>query len=130
MGIVVLAVSARSPTRLLSTSTRSSRFDRDRQISRCMTAVYGSGVTTNGARDGRGVVHPRRDDEHVCTTSLQLLNRGDFEVLFESMPIISARGSKVACSDRYTWRGFRLLGLQRQHRGASLHSRHGRGIVR
>ena len=32
-------------------------------------------------RRGRTRRHPRRDDEHVCTTSLQLLNRGDFEVL-------------------------------------------------
>ncbi len=56
-----------------------------------MTAVYGSGVTTNGARATDETSVPGGTTDLFIATSLQLLNRGDFEVLFESMPIISAR---------------------------------------
>jgi len=59
---------------------------RDLAISEYMTGVYGSTVTTDGARSTRD----RTDDPNdtFISTSLQLLNRGDFEILFEEQPII------------------------------------------
>ncbi len=67
------------------------RFDRDRQISEYMTAVYGSGVSTDGARATNETSVPGGTTDMFIATSLQLLNRGDFEILFESVPIVSAR---------------------------------------
>jgi len=67
------------------------RFDRDRQISEYMTAVYGSGISTNGARATDETANPGGTTDMFIATSLQLLDRGDFEILFESVPIISAR---------------------------------------
>jgi hypothetical protein len=90
LGIVVLAVSARADSVTFDFNSLG-RFDRDRQISDYMTAVYGSGVTTNGARATDETSIPGGTTNMFIATSLQLLNRGDFEVLFESMPIISAR---------------------------------------
>lgn len=63
-------------------------FARDAGISEYMTGVYGSPVTTDGARSTR----ERTDDatNTFISTSLQLLNRGDFEILFGEVPIIGA----------------------------------------
>ncbi len=67
------------------------RFDRDNKISEYMTAVYGSGVSTDGARATDETATPGGTTDMFIATSLQLLNRGDFEILFETVPIISAR---------------------------------------
>jgi hypothetical protein len=90
LGIVVLAASARADSVTFDFNSLG-RFDRDRQISEYMTAVYGSGVTTGGARATDETSVPGGTTDLFIATSLQLLSRGDFEVLFESMPIISAR---------------------------------------
>lgn len=90
LGIVVLAASARADSVTFDFNSLG-RFDRDRQISEYMTAVYGSGVTTNGARVTDETSVSGGTTDMFIATSLQLLNRGDFEVLFESVPIISAR---------------------------------------
>ena len=67
------------------------RFDRDNKITEYMTAVYGSGVSTDGARATDETAAPGGTTDMFIATSLQFLNRGDFEILFETVPIISAR---------------------------------------
>lgn len=64
-------------------------FAWDNAISNYMTAVYGSTVTTDGAR----ATNERNDGrfDRFIATSLQLLNRGDFEILFEDIPIVGAQ---------------------------------------
>jgi hypothetical protein len=60
----------------------------DFAISDYMSEVYGSAVSTDGAR----TVHEVSQASDIfIVTSLQLLNRGDFEILFESLPIIGAQ---------------------------------------
>jgi|GEM_PF-5788653 len=58
-------------------------------ISDYMTTIYGSPITTDGARASRD----RTDDatDVFISTSLQLLNRGDFEILFGEVPISGAQ---------------------------------------
>lgn len=90
LGVVVLAANARADSVTFDFNSLG-RLDRDRQISDYMTAVYGSGVTTGGARASDDTSVPGETTGMFIATSLQLLNRGDFEVLFESIPIISAR---------------------------------------
>ena len=68
------------------------RFDRDRAISEYMTDLYGSPVSTDGAR----ATNERSDDPAgaeamFIATSFQLLQRGDFIILFENVPISGAQ---------------------------------------
>jgi hypothetical protein len=90
MGFLVFAGSARADSVTFDFNSLG-RFDRDRQVSDYMTAVYGSGITTDGTRATDETSTPGGTTDMFIATSLQLLNRGDFEILFESMPIISAR---------------------------------------
>ena len=67
-------------------------FSHDLAISSYMTGVYGSTVTTDGARssnDRTDVVEGERN--LFISTSFQLLDRGDFEILFGDIPIQAAR---------------------------------------
>jgi hypothetical protein len=60
----------------------------DFAISNYMSDVYGSGVSTDGAR----TVGERTDAADIfIATSLQLLGRGDFEIRFDTVPIIGAQ---------------------------------------
>lgn len=60
----------------------------DSVISNYMTDVYGSDISTDGARS----VAERDDDADIfIATSLQLLNRGDFIIEFLDVPILGAR---------------------------------------
>ena len=90
LGIVVLAASARADSVTFDFNSLG-RSDRALQISEYMTAVYGSGITTDGARVSDETTVLGETTDMFIATSLQLFNRVDFEVLFESMPIISAR---------------------------------------
>ncbi len=65
--------------------------DRDNPISDYMTAIYGSSVQTDGARVTDETSAPGGVTDLFIATSLQLLNRGDFEIDFGAVPIISAR---------------------------------------
>lgn len=67
------------------------RLNRDPQISDYMTAVYGSAVTTGGARATDDTSVPGGTTDMFIATSLQLLDRGDFEILFQTLPIVSAQ---------------------------------------
>jgi len=67
-------------------------FAHDFAISNYMTDVYGSAVATDGAlssnnRSDVGI----GETNFFIATSFQLLGRGDFEVLFEDLPIIGAQ---------------------------------------
>ncbi len=67
-------------------------FSHDLAISSYMSEVYGSTVTTDGARatnDRTDVVEGERN--LFIATSFQLLDRGDFEILFGELPIEAAR---------------------------------------
>ncbi|MDO8632226.1 MAG: hypothetical protein Q7R41_17215, partial [Phycisphaerales bacterium] len=90
LGIAVLAASTRADSVTFDFNSLG-RFDRDRQIGEYMTAVYGSGITTDGARATDETSVPEGTTDMFIATSLQLLNRGDFEILFASIPIISAQ---------------------------------------
>jgi hypothetical protein len=60
----------------------------DFAIGNYMSDIYGSGVSTDGAR----TVGERADAADVfIATSLQLLGRGDFEIRFDAVPIIGAQ---------------------------------------
>lgn len=61
------------------------RFDGSRNISDYMTTEYGSSITVDGARASRDATD---DTDMFIATSLQLLNRGDFEILFDETPIV------------------------------------------
>lgn len=65
--------------------------DRDNSISDYMTAVYGSNVETDGARVTDETSIPGGVTDLFIATSLQLLNRGDFEILFSDVPIIGVQ---------------------------------------
>jgi hypothetical protein len=65
--------------------------DRDNSISAYMTSVYGSAVDTDGARVTDETSIPGGVTDLFIATSLQLLNRGDFEIDFGSIPIISVQ---------------------------------------
>ena len=56
-------------------------------ISNYMTSLYGSEVTTAGAR----TVNDEAAGDVFIATSIQLLDRGDFEVLFAEVPITGAQ---------------------------------------
>lgn len=60
----------------------------DRAISDYMTEVYGSRVSSDGARTVAGEPDP---SNVLIATSLQLLDRGDFAILFEELPILGAQ---------------------------------------
>lgn len=60
----------------------------DRAISGYMTEVYGSQVSSDGARTVAGESDP---SDVLIATSLQLLDRGDFAILFEELPILGAQ---------------------------------------
>lgn len=62
--------------------------DRDNPISDYMSAVYGSPVATDGARVTDETSIPGGVTDLFIATSLQLLNRGDFEIDFGGVPII------------------------------------------
>ncbi|MEK6799451.1 MAG: hypothetical protein AABZ12_10830 [Planctomycetota bacterium] len=66
-------------------------LSRDSAISEYMTGVYGSAVTTGGARasNQRGD-EPTGNSNFFIATSLQLFSRGDFEILFADVPILGA----------------------------------------
>lgn len=60
------------------------RFDGPHAISDYMTAEYGSPITVDGAR----ATNDQNDDTNrLIATSIQLFNRGDFEILFQDTPI-------------------------------------------
>jgi hypothetical protein len=67
------------------------RFDRSAQLTDYMTNVYGSSITVEG-----GVVSNDRSDIGIgdtnffMATSFQLLERGDFEIFFDDVPIVGA----------------------------------------
>lgn len=65
--------------------------DRDRAISDYMTAIYGSSVETDGARVTDETALPGGVTDLFIATSLQLLNRGDFEIVFDDVPIIGVQ---------------------------------------
>lgn len=65
-------------------------FGRDAVISEYMTDVYGSTVTTDGARISNERTDPGGSTNKFIATSIQLLNRGDFIILFGELPIIGA----------------------------------------
>jgi len=65
--------------------------NRDNPISDYMTAVYGSSVETDGARVTDETSTPGGVTDLFIATSLQLLNRGDFEIVFGDVPIIGAQ---------------------------------------
>ena len=65
-------------------------FGRDVAISEYMTDVYGSTVTTDGARVSNERTDPGGSTNRFIATSVQLLDRGDFIILFEELPIIGA----------------------------------------
>jgi len=60
-------------------------FEGPRAIGEYMTSAYGSTVSVDSARTT--AVWNDADDRFIAT-SLQLFNRGDFEILFEETPII------------------------------------------
>jgi hypothetical protein len=82
-----------------SASAQSFTFDfnslenrnRDGAISDYMTAIYGSSVVTDGARVTDETSVPGGVTDLFIATSLQLLNRGDFEINFGAVPIISVQ---------------------------------------
>jgi hypothetical protein len=57
----------------------------DFAISNYMTSVYGSSVSTDGARS----LFDEEPDVFIAT-SIQLLGRGNFEVFFDDVPIVGA----------------------------------------
>jgi hypothetical protein len=61
----------------------------DFSISNYMSDLYGSAVSTNGARTVAGGASGVEDI--FIATSLQLLNRGDFIITFEDQPILGAQ---------------------------------------
>ncbi len=63
-------------------------FARDLAISNYMTEVYGSAVTTDGARASNERTDPGGSSNFFIATSFQLIERGDFEILFEEVPIV------------------------------------------
>lgn len=60
------------------------RFDGSRAISTYMTDQYGSPISVDGARATTDV---NDSTNRFIATSIQLLNRGDFEILFQDTPI-------------------------------------------
>ncbi len=62
--------------------------DRSTAISDYMTTVYGSTVSVSGAR---AFAQETDSSDIFIATSFQLFNRGDFEILFEDVPILGAR---------------------------------------
>jgi len=60
-------------------------LSRDVGVSDYMSGVYGSSISTSGARAS----HDRSDDvsDTFISTSLQLFDRGNFEILFDDVPI-------------------------------------------
>jgi hypothetical protein len=67
-------------------------FARDREIGEYMTDLYGSAVSTDGAvsSNDRSDI-PQGQTDFFIATSLQLFDRGNFEILFEEVPIIAAQ---------------------------------------
>lgn len=61
------------------------RFDGPRNISAYMTELYGTSVTVDGAR---ATTDADDETDRLIATSLQLFDRGDFEILFDEIPII------------------------------------------
>lgn len=61
------------------------RFDGPSRIGDYMTDLYGSSVTVETAR---ATTDADDASDRFIATSLQLFNRGDFEILFDEMPII------------------------------------------
>jgi len=61
------------------------RFDGSRNISDYMTDLYGTSITVAGAR---ATTDATDATDRFIATSLQLFNRGDFEILFDEMPIV------------------------------------------
>lgn len=61
------------------------RFDGSRNISTYMTDLYGTSITVDGAR---AATDANDAADRFIATSLQLLNRGDFEILFDETPIV------------------------------------------
>ncbi len=65
--------------------------NRDNSISEYMTAIYGSTVETDGARVTDETSIPSGVTDLFIATSLQLLNRGDFEIVFDDVSIIGVQ---------------------------------------
>ncbi len=61
------------------------RFDGPPRIGDYMTDVYGSSVTVETAR---ATTDADDTSDRLIATSLQLFNRGDFEILFDEIPIV------------------------------------------
>lgn len=62
--------------------------DRASAISDYMTAVYGSTISVTGARAFADETDP---SDLFIATSFQLFSRGDFEIVFEEVPILGAQ---------------------------------------
>lgn len=65
--------------------------DRDNPVSDYMSAIYGSPIQADGVRVTDETSTPGGVTDLFIATSLQLLNRGDFEISFGSVPIIGAQ---------------------------------------
>lgn len=93
--VLVLEVAWLAPVAAVSAQTVTfdfnalGAFDRGNDISNYMTELYGSTIT---ARDARSFTDPQTDPEglvdRLIATSIQLFQRGDFEILFEDVPIV------------------------------------------
>ena len=85
VALVMVAASATAVETVSFDFNALARFDGPRNISEYMTDLYGTSITVEGARTTRDA-----DDEtdRFIATSLQLFNRGDFEILFDEMPIV------------------------------------------
>jgi hypothetical protein len=65
--------------------------DRDNAVSDYMTAIYGSSVETDGVRVTDQTSIPGGVTDLFIATSLQLLNRGDFEIVFDDVSIMGVQ---------------------------------------
>lgn len=90
VGLVLSASAASAQTVTFDFNSLENR-DRDNPIGAYMTSVYGSTVETDGARVTDETSIPGGVTDLFIATSLQLLNRGDFEIDFGSVPIISVQ---------------------------------------
>lgn len=88
--VVTSAARAGEPTVLFDFNALQ-RFDRGEEIGDYMTNIYGSSITVEGAvtsndRSDVGV----GDTNFFMATSFQLLDRGDFQIFFDELPILGA----------------------------------------
>lgn len=90
LGLGLFATGASAQTIVFDFNSLENR-DRDNAISDYMTSLYGSDVETDGARVTDETSLPGGVTDLFIATSLQLLNRGDFAIVFSDVPIISVQ---------------------------------------